>query len=301
MEFLFLLNNNIVFISFMISIMLLSIVFNAHSILKFKMLKKKISPDYIKLQLWIINLVFTLIAMPYFILKELNVLNLFWCNLFYMISDSIMFVYNNLLILMALDRYFFICTKKNFSSNEMFTAFYSCTFLVASTSLVRMFQESCYVNEMAAIFSNCNQQTVSNIIIKIYNDYFIITVVSINMMLTFLIYIRIIVYVRHKQDKIQNYLPIKLLDFKNDLNKAHPAQINMISEVQCSNVKKGHMKLFKNTKHWTIMTIFIKVTIKFYSHIFYFLNTLFSHYVFIDNGHFLSNENTMGIDSFFDD
>ena len=260
-------NNNTLFVSFMITIIILSTVFNIHSIHKFKLIKKKISPDYIKLQLWIINLVFTFIAMPYFILKEINLLNLFWCNFFYMLSDSIMFVYNNLLILMALDRYFFICSKVDFSSKEIHATFYALTFLIASTSLVRLLQESCYINEMAAIWTSCNCKTVSNILIQIYNDYFIILVISINMIITFLIYIRIILYVRHKQEKLQTYLPIKLLNFKHDLNKAvdRSDQVNPVSEEKCSKVKKSHMKLFKNTKHWKIMIVFIKVFYFYFS------------------------------------
>ena len=88
-------NNDILFVCFMISIMLLASVFNVYSIYKFKITKKKISADYIKFQLWIINLVFTFIAIPYFIFKELYCLDLFWCNLFYTVTDAIMFIYNN--------------------------------------------------------------------------------------------------------------------------------------------------------------------------------------------------------------
>ena len=133
------------FILILSSIFLFSTIFNIFSIYKFIIVKKKISPDYIKLQLWIINLVFTFVAIPYYILKELDFfkLRLFECKLFYSMTDFIMFVYNNLLILMAIDRYIFICTRISFSLKQTLISFYVITFIIASTSFTRLFQNDC--------------------------------------------------------------------------------------------------------------------------------------------------------------
>lgn len=241
------LNNNLIFIFTLVSIIALSTIFNTFSIYKFKIIKKKISLDYIKLQLWIINLVFTFIAIPYFIFKELDYFKskIFECKLLYAATDFIMFVYNNLLILIAIDRYLFICTRLNLKLDQIFIPFYTITLAIASTSMIRLFQNSC---------SNSILSEESSLI-NLYN-YFIIIIMSINMILTFLIYIKIIIFVYKKEAKVKNHIQMKLVDFKQNLNKSNGnKQLNTIISIQ----KKTYIKMFKNTKHWTIMIVFIKV------------------------------------------
>lgn len=246
------LNNNYLFISIMLAIILLSIIFNIFSIYKFTLIKKRISPDYIKLQLWIINLVFTIVAIPYFMLKELNYFEsrIFECKLLYTITDFIMFVYNNLLTLMAVDRYIFICTHISQKLNQILIPFYTITFIIACTSVIRLFQNDC---SLSLILKTSEE----SFLINSYN-YFIIILISICMILTFLIYLKIIIYVYKKETKVRNHIEIKLVDFKQNLNKSNKQtekQFDTIKSIQ----NKSYIRLFKNTKHWTILIIFIKV------------------------------------------
>jgi hypothetical protein len=257
------LNNNYLFISIMLAIIVLSTVFNMFSIYKFTQIKKRISPDYIKLQLWIINLVFTIVAIPYFMLKELNYFEsrIFECKLLYTITDFIMFVYNNLLTLMAVDRYIFICTHMSQKLNQILIPFYSITFIIASTSVIRLFQNDCSLSIL--------KKSQESFLINSYN-YFIIILISISMILTFLIYLKIIIYVYKKETKVRNHIEIKLVDFKQNLNKSNKLaekQFDTISSIK----NKSYIRLFKNTKHWKILIVFLKV-IKIIS--IFFLNYL---------------------------
>ena len=74
----------------------------------------------------------------------------------------------------------------------------------------------------------------------------------------FLIYLKIIIYVYKKETKVRNHIEIKLVDFKQNLNKSNKQtekQFDTIKSIQ----NKSYIRLFKNTKHWTILIIFIKV------------------------------------------
>jgi len=119
--------------------MVVSLFLNGLQLYYFSSIKKKFTVDYIKAHIFIVNIVFTLVAMPYYILKENMLLNEFWCKLLYFLSDFIMFVYNNLLILMAIDRYLFICTRYRYKMSRCFITFYIVTIAIALVSLVRLF------------------------------------------------------------------------------------------------------------------------------------------------------------------
>lgn len=253
------LNNNYLFVSALLSIMALSLIFNSISIYNFYEIRKKISADYIKLQIWIINLVFTCIAIPYYILKETNIIHngLIICNLTYMITDFIMFIYNNLLMLMALDRYFFICTKIRFHGKKILVLFYLISFLIASTSIIRIFQNECRVVLDRKLKSN----KTADFLVTIYEDYIITIIMSINMLLTFSLYISIVYYVYKKSSKT-NGKCVSLIRLNKD-SKETSTENKINSNFFNYKVKKEkkmiHFKLFKRTKHWILTATFIKV------------------------------------------
>jgi hypothetical protein len=136
--------NKIVLLVFLSSIMVVSSFLNSLALVSYYKLRKKIIADHIKAQIFIINLLFTLVAIPYYLLKEFDLFkSLLFCKLFYSVSDSIMFVYNNLLILMAFDRFFVICTQIRYKLQRMLKLFYLISFLVACLSLFRLVANTC--------------------------------------------------------------------------------------------------------------------------------------------------------------
>ena len=287
MNFETILNDDLLFTAFLTTIIVLSLIFNTISIYNFYDVKKKISADYIKFQIWLINLVFTLVAIPYYILKEINLIenNSLLCNVFYAFSDGIMFVYNNMLILMALDRYFFICTKVRFHDKNVMPIFYFISLSFASTSVIRLFQKDCSVIAKP-VNDRFNETVVEDLLLVIYRDYFVTSVISLNMSLTFILYIRIIYFVYKKSTKAQSYRPVKQItketspnlkvascSTENNSSRVEEDARNLsIKEMKTNksnffkySVKKKnkaiHYKLFKNTKHWIVTITFMKVSL----------------------------------------
>ncbi len=178
-----------------------------------------------------------------------------------MITDFIMFIYNNLLMLMALDRFFFICTKIRFHGKKILVLFYLISFLIASTSIIRLFQTECKVVLDSKLKSNKTEQI--DFLVKIYEDYIITIVMSINMLLTFSLYISIVYYVYKKSSKT-NGKCVSLIRLNKDSKETSTATENKInSNFFNYRVKKEkkmfHFKLFKRTKHWILTATFIKV------------------------------------------
>ncbi|RNA38711.1 hypothetical protein BpHYR1_013966 [Brachionus plicatilis] len=121
-------------------------------------IRKKISADHIKTQIFLINILFTLIAMPYYILRETRHLKSnFLCKFLYSVTDFIMFVYNNLLILMAVDRFLFICTSIRLDLKRFFRIFYTITIIISSSSLARLLMNDCYEIILDNFVPNCSR------------------------------------------------------------------------------------------------------------------------------------------------
>jgi hypothetical protein len=129
---------------FLLTIFAFSATLNTISLKAFFRIKKKISPDHIRAHIFLINLLFTFTAIPYYLLKELEILKSeAICKLLYFLTDFIMFTYNNLLILMALDRFLFICTQVRYRADTLMRRFYFASTLISSLALVRLFTNTC--------------------------------------------------------------------------------------------------------------------------------------------------------------
>ena len=245
-------------IVFLIFVFILSTILNSISIRGFFKLKKKINADYIKLEIFIVNLVFTFIAIPYYIAKETRILsNSFLCHTFFGLTDSIMFIYNNLLILMAIDRFIFICTKFRYKIKNLMLFFHCMTFLIASSSVCRIFSDDCYYRNFSyikitttdgftnnsTISNNSNTINAKNILIEVY-DFFIVTVMSINWISSFIFYSIIVFHVYRSSKIITNNIGIEIINIRQIRNK-----------------RKQYLKRFKKSKHWKVTVIFIKVNI----------------------------------------
>lgn len=270
-----LLNNDYIFIAYLAFVMLFSTSLNTISIYNFFVLKRKISADYIKLQIWIINLVFTFMALPYYMLKETKLFEipLVVCNSFYALSDGIMFVYNNMLILTALDRYFFICTKIRFRGKHIMPLFYFISLLFACTSAIRLYQKDCTVRAVRSVEYD---GTLETLLLIIYRDYFINLVISINMSMTFLLYILIIWYVYKNSHESKAYNTVNKIVVSKEAKKfsAEPTRDKSSTETENLNTssanksffkynvfnrKTVNYKRFKKSKHWLVTVSFIKV------------------------------------------
>lgn len=231
----------------------LSLFLNSWSIYVCFKIRKKISADYIKIQIFFINIIFTIIAIPYYISRENKHLkSIFICKTLYSVTDFIMFVYNNLLILMAIDRFVFICTRIRFNLKLFYRIFYTITILISSTSLSRLLMNDCYDIIFESYVPNClpffpkfSFFCFKEHVIFIYN-YFIVFVIGFNWILTSSLYIIIIRFV-YKNTLIGHsykFLLVNNSEFRK-LNKKNNSKIKN--------------KIFTSSKHWEITKTFIKV------------------------------------------
>ena len=199
-----------------------------------------------------------------------------------------MFVYNNLLILMAIDRYLFICTRYRYKMSRCFITFYTITTIISLTSISRLFFPDCHnfiVMESLILIQqsfhshNSFQMFVRDNVFIIYN-FFILFVIAVNWLLTILIYLYIIIYVYQNsvdqskvlkqriRSKSQAFkIPETIELFNVRKNKQH------IKNALDKNIKLTPKLIiessrFKKSKHWRITLVFIKVK---YDFIFYIL------------------------------
>lgn len=299
---------NLLFAAFLGLIFLVSLLLNTASLYSFFKLKRKIVADHIKAHIFIINLLFTFIAIPYYILKETEIIDGgFACKFSYFITDFIMFVYNNLLILMAIDRFIYICTRLRYKLKSLMMIFYLVTFLIALTSIARLLSDDCsntgfsmhsnYSDPNPLSETDLNTKNWRETILHIYN-YFILFVISINCMGTFLFYGFIVrfVYVNsfksYKQnahfelkaspaeknekevlvpavtgpDNIDNNKKSEQIQNENLSIENKPTSNSSQQEKQTFFEIKKNFKTkkvlksnFKKSKHWKITKTFIKV------------------------------------------
>lgn len=245
------------------SIIVLSLLFNGLTLYAFGKSKKKISADYIKAQLFSINIVFTVVAIPYYIVKETGFFlgNDIICKLLYFFTDFIMFVYNNLLILMAFDRFIFICTNIRFKLSNFMKIFHFISILVALPSVSRLLSNNCNNTGFDLWLDNIH----NNKLIILYN-FFIILSISINWMITIILYSILIRYVYMKSIR-SSYGPFQC-KFKSSCSKEADEKLsnelnqsNLLMEVKESKFSKSlaYNRNLINSKHWRITKIFIKV------------------------------------------
>lgn len=204
--------NKIIFTICLTTIIVISIFFNSLSLYFYSKLKKKIMADHIKAQIFVINLVFTLIAMPYYILKETETLkSVQVCKSLYFVTDFIMNVYNNCLILIAIDRFFFICTQIRYKPKSLFKPFYVVTFLMAIPILSRLLADDCtnfgfqadnndhHDNSSSPISQKTAQiddyHTHYRKLVLLFYNYFIILEMSVCWLVTTILYLAVIRYV----------------------------------------------------------------------------------------------------------
>lgn len=258
-------NNSITFLvfrTFMCLILVLSICLNSWSVYLIHKIRKKISADYIKSQLFFVNILFTLIAVPYYLLRETKQLKSeFFCKFLYSITDFIMFVYNNLLILMAIDRFLFICTNIRIKLKRFFRIFYIITILISSTSFARFLMNNCYEIILKSFVPDCSrfaEHESTNFcfrehVIYFYN-YFILLVIGINWSLTSILYLLLIRYVYKKT------LIGKSYNFYSHSGKNKRLELKILNQ---QNMPKIRNKIFRSSKHWEITKTFIKVRSNF--------------------------------------
>jgi len=280
---------------FLTIVYLASAFLNTFRLVYVRKIKKKCSSDFIRAHIYIINIAFTLTAIPYYLIKEAKLLENYEiiCKILFVVTDFIMFIYNNLLILMAFDRFCFICTNKRFDISKLFKFFYAITLVIASSSFVRLFANNCrnhlknfdlyllkskpsILNECKNIRSNNTTNWIfwENTII-VYN-YFILFVVSFNWVLTAVLYSLIIKYVYRKRirfpgmNKATSVPNISALNKKcqNNANESsnETHETSLIKEglnPKIITVKRKKINTFStNSKHWSVTKTFIKV--KFY-------------------------------------
>lgn len=218
--------------------------------------------------------------------------NPFWCKFLYFITDLIMFVYNNLLILMAIDRFLFICTNIRFKISYFMSMFHFVSFLIGSSSFARMLANNCnnigfklliidsreFTCADSKNFNRTNWVFRENLIV-IYN-YFIMFVISVNWLVTIVIYTFLIRFVYNNSlekrvcQKSNPSMPLNLkTGFSNDEKEVTNSLIlNSESVEQKTDFTKikykvfnpylkfsVRNKIFKNSKHWKITKTFIKV------------------------------------------
>lgn len=199
-------------IIFLSTICLISCILNGFSLYNVLIIKRKNSADCIRGQIFLMNLVFTSIAIPYYITKEARLLNAFSCKFFYFVTDLIMFVYNSLLILMAIDRFLLICTQIRIKIGKMLKIFYLIVIVISMPSLLRLIANDCSNNvnlvglksvfSLEPLLNETNGSVLSNYrdymlrknIIILYN-YYIVVNININWCVTVALYLVIIRYV----------------------------------------------------------------------------------------------------------
>ena len=288
-----------ILILFLSTIIVVSLIFNTFSIYSYKRIKQKISAHYICLNIYIINILFSLICIPSYILKEVNIIkNAQLESIFSFLNDFISFFYNDLLLLIALDRYFFICTQIRFNGKLITLIYYSFSFLKSSTSVSRLFEKSLRENN----FSNVNDSLFEygKEATLFYDKYFFISMITFDTVLQFVAYCKIFTYVYRKSSHARSYLPIIVVNFQKSLNKrflwvnGHNQELSSHSSVEnikVSNIVGGektleykkcknefnynmiHFRIFKNTHHWIITLVFIRVSLyNILFKLFYLLN-----------------------------
>ena len=279
---------------FLLIVFVTSSILNTYRLVYITKIKKKYSSDYIRGNMFIMNIVFTLVAIPYYLIKEAKLLEdyEFICKTFYAVTDFIMFIYNNLLILMAFDRFCYICTSKRFPITKLFKYFYTVTLIIASSSFVRLLANNCHnhlknfnlslIKSAPSVTNNCNSTKIiagenwlfrENMII-LYN-YAIIFVISINWMVTAVLYSLIIKHVyRHRirfpTISIKRNVPVPNLQYiakkrcaesKDDSsNSLH--ETSLVKESLIQNITVGTKKVntfSTKSKHWCVTKTFIKV------------------------------------------
>lgn len=277
-------------ILFLSIIMIISLIFNTFSIYSFKRIQNKISAHYICLNINIINLFFTLISIPSYILKEANIIhNDEIASLLAFLDDFIKFVYNDLVLLIALDRYFFICTQIRFNGKLIILIYYSLSVLIASASVSRLFENSFKADNNTFIF-NESFWIYGKYLTEFYTKYYVFTVIMMDITLELISYFKILLYVYRKSSHARSYLPIIVVNFGKRVNKhylcvngnnqelsSHSSHenikvSNMFGEKntsECRKIKRKynynmiHFQIFKKTYHWIITKVFIRVNKNF--------------------------------------
>jgi hypothetical protein len=248
---------------------LTSLFLNGLQLYYFSVIKKKITVDYIKAQIFVVNIVFTVIAMPYYILKENQFLNLNSCKILYFLSDFIMFVYNNLLILMAIDRFLFICTRYRYNMKRWFITFYTVTIQIALISVTRLYTNDCRIsfvslrnilslfpiNYSLDIYIKTNYMTIYNIVI--------LMVMAFNWFLSICLYTYIVVYVYKKSISSSKFLKVK---FQKCSQSNWTVGVNSSYELNNAKIETSKYRLsyeiyynLIKSKHWKITKTLIKV------------------------------------------
>ncbi len=197
------------------------------------------------------------------------------------LKDLIIFIYNDLLVLTSLDRYFFICTEYRFNGKKIFIMFYAMSALFASPICFQLFYEENEINK-----------TISALEIKyFYDEYFMKSVECSMMLITSVVYVFIVLFVYSKSN---SFLSIVMVNFKNETKMwvhVKKGQLNSQSSTDNINIKATsvackydeytqstyndfdiekkesaeynfnliHFKLFKKTVHWKITVKFMQV------------------------------------------
>lgn len=283
---------------FLLATMLFSTILNSSSLYGIYKIKKKISADHIKAHIFAINLIFTHVAIPYYLVKETNLLtSVLACKLLYSLTDFIMFNYNNLLILMAFDRFFIICTQLRYRVTQLMFYFYSLSFLISLLSLARLFTNNCEIiglNNLKYLFNGRFDELVQtgDHVVVIYN-LIILAVISINWSATFILYSIIVKYVYQNsldetmyawqqrgnnsiwkrvfsnEKKTENQVDRDDLNSeKKTLSGAGTQSQDATSSEMTSQEKRQARRFYsrsgvKKSKHWRITKIFIKILIIF--------------------------------------
>ena len=191
-----------------------------------------------------------------------------------------MFVYNDLLALSALDRYFFICTRYRFNGMKIFIIFYVVSALLASPISLQLFLPE--ENEPVTLLEIKHN----------YDEYFMSSVAIVSMLIACVAYVYILVFVYTK-----SFLSIVMVNFRNESrvcvhvkkerlsnsqsstdninitanNETHSTSYNHTDLFESNRNRKTaeysfnliHFKIFKKMVHWKITFKFMQVCMIF--------------------------------------
>nr|QVK45743.1 G protein-coupled receptor [Proales similis] len=248
-------------LAYLMAVMVISLFLNAFSLYFSRKIKRKISADHIKAQIFAINLVFTFVAIPFFICRELKLFRnrQILCRAWFALTDFIMFTYNNLLIFMAIDRYVFICLRQSLNIKKWSFVLYIVSLITGLPSLVRIFAPGCTSLVNLAEFEFRPNETILNNFysnsLLIYNLY-IATVVLINWTITIILYVKIVVYVYKCSFNIGLYKTRR--ECAQGANSSDPS----LQSLKATSNLNSYLQ-FRKSKHWKLTTTFIQLLVIF--------------------------------------
>jgi hypothetical protein len=259
------------FLIFLTGIVVVSLPLNIYHLCKILKRKKLYSYEYLKIELFIINLLITIFVIPYYYLKELKFFsnNLTLCNVLFALTDFVIIFYQYFLMLVAIDRFLFICTKLEYNTRILMLFYNGIIFLLSTPSIARLTSDSCCMIgrngsklNIKICHNNDNSSRTKNFLLDLY--YYYVGVIIILIWIVMVILYSWIAKVVYNNFKNSSYLR---QDEQNVIGKSNFLTKNEKKELLKSNDfmkakkpgEKSQFKCFLMTNHWKATKMFMKV------------------------------------------